>query len=114
MMRSKIIVCTLLLCCRFSFSSGQLKVTFEINKISAVKDQDIHLFVAGDFNNWNPGDALAELEKQHAGSWQLQKKLSQGIYNFKITRGSWQKVECSAAGRSTENRSFKLMHDTTI
>ena len=47
-----------------------------------------------------------------AGSFQ---KLHPGaLYNFKITRGSWQKVECTADGKSIDNRSFKLVHDTTI
>jgi len=93
---------------------AQLKVTFALTKIPEVKEQDIHLFAAGDFNNWNPSDARSEFEKQRNGSWQLFKTLPEGIYNFKITRGNWQKVECTANGKSIDNRSFKLIHDTTI
>lgn len=114
-MRSKIAVCTFLLCCWFSWSLGQAQVTFIINKIPAAKDTAIHLYVAGDFNNWNPADPLFELQKQGAAKWQLSKTLSRGsVYNFKITRGSWQKVESSADGKSIDNRAFKLVHDTTI
>jgi predicted alpha/beta superfamily hydrolase len=113
-MRSKIFVCTLLFCCQCLLSLGQLKVTFITNKIPAVKDADTHLFAAGDFNNWNPSDNLFELPKQTDGTWQLSKTLSKGIYNFKITRGSWQRVECAADGKAIDNRSFKLSHDTTI
>jgi predicted alpha/beta superfamily hydrolase len=95
-------------------SFGQIKVTFLINKIPAVKETDTHLFIAGDFNNWDPSHSAFELQKQHDGTWQLSKSLSKGIYNFKITRGSWQKVECTADGKSIDNRSFKLSGDTTI
>lgn len=114
-MRSKIFVCAFLLCCRCSFSFAQVKVTFLINKIPAAKDAAIHLFVAGDFNNWNPADPVFEMQKQGASQWQLSKTLpSGGVYNFKITRGSWQTVECSPGGKATGNRVFKLARDTTI
>jgi len=103
-----------LLCCQLSLSFGQLKVTFVINKIAAVKDADIHLFIAGDFNSWNPSDNLFELQKQGDGTWQLARALPKGAYNLKVTRGSWQKVECTADGKAIDNRSFTLSHDTTI
>jgi len=112
-MKSKISICAFLLCCHF-LSFGQIKVTFIVNKIPAVKETDTHLFVAGDFNNWDPGHVAFEFQKQNDGSWQLSKSLSKGAYNFKITRGSWQKVECTGDGKSIDNRSFALSHDTTI
>jgi alpha-glucosidase len=40
--------------------------------------------------------------------------MDNGAYEYKITRGSWNKVECRKDGSSIENRSFKLQHDTTI
>jgi predicted alpha/beta superfamily hydrolase len=113
-MRSKVLVCVFLLCSQCLLAHAQLKVTFALTKIPEVKEQGIHLFAAGDFNNWNPSDARSEFEKQRNGSWQLFKTLPEGIYNFKITRGNWQKVECTANGKSIDNRSFKLIHDTTI
>lgn len=85
-----------------------------VDKIPAVKETDTRLFVAGDFNNWDPGQTTFELQKQGDGSWQLSKSLLKGIYNFKITRGSWQKVECTGDGKSFDNRRFSLSHDTTI
>ena len=75
-----------------------------------MKETNMHLFIAGDFNKWDPGHAAFEFQKQNDGSWQLSKSLP----NFKITRGSWQKVECTADGKSIDNRSFLLSHDTTI
>lgn len=112
-MRFKILVCLCLLCYHLP-SFGQIKVTFVINKVRSATETDAHLFIAGDFNNWDPSHAAFELQKQSDGSWQLSKSLPKGTYNFKITRGSWQKVECTAEGKAIDNRSFTLLHDTTI
>lgn len=112
-MRAKILVFVFLLC-NHLLSFGQIKVTFLIDKIPAVKETDTHLFIAGNFNNWDPGQAAFEFQKQNDGTWQLSKSLPKGIYNYKITRGSWQKVECTADGKSIDNRSFRLTNDTTI
>jgi hypothetical protein len=87
-MRSKILVSALLLCYH-SLSFGQIKVTFLVDKLPAIKETDTHLFVAGDFNNWDPNQAAFELQKQNDGTWRLSKSLPKGTYNFKITRGSW-------------------------
>lgn len=95
-------------------SFGQVKVTFIVGKIPSVKENDTRLFIAGDFNNWNPDHPAFELQKQGNDVWQLSKSLAKGTYSYKITRGSWQKVECTADGKSTDNRSFALAHDTTI
>src|SRR5437879_7170921 len=93
-MRKKLIFCAFLLLGQVFLSFGQLKVTFKTDKIPAIKELSVKLFLAGDFNNWNPGDKTFELLPDNAGSYRLVKTLSQGIYNFKITRGSWQTVEC--------------------
>ncbi|HEY9001536.1 MAG TPA: alpha/beta hydrolase-fold protein [Mucilaginibacter sp.] len=112
-MRPKILICVFLACCHLA-SFGQIKVTFLINRVAPVKETDTHLFIAGDFNNWDPRHAAFELRKQNDGTWQLSKSLPKGIYNFKITRGSWQKIECAVDGKSIDNRCFKLSGDTTI
>lgn len=114
MMRSKTLTWTLIFCCQFLLSSAQLKVRFIISKMPAVKDADIHLFVAGDFNSWNPADSLFELRKQSDGTYQLLKTLADSVNSFKITRGNWQKVECAADGKPVDNRIVKLWVDTTI
>jgi len=113
-MRKKIIFCAFLLFGQNFLLFGQLKVTFKTGKIQPVNGLSVHLFLAGDFNNWNPGDTASELVKNNDGSYQLLKVLPKGIYNFKITRGNWQTVECTALGKAIENRNFTLLHDTTI
>ncbi len=44
--------------------------------------------IVGDFNNWNPENDL--LEKDKSGVWNLQKRLSPGLYKYKyIVDGDW-------------------------
>jgi predicted alpha/beta superfamily hydrolase len=113
-MRKKIIFCAFLIFGQYFLSFAQLKVTFKMGKLEAPKVSDLHLFLAGDFNGWNPGDKNFELLQNSDGSYLLLKTLPKGVYNFKITRGSWQTVECTALGKSIENRSAVISHDTTI
>ncbi len=72
------------------------------------------VFVAGNFNNWNPasGDDVFE----SAGDvYHLElSNLSAGEYQFKFTRGNWEKVEVDKAGLVLENRTIKLVSDTVI
>lgn len=113
-MKKKKFFCAFLLLGQIFLSFGQLKVTFKTGKIPLVQGPNASLFLAGDFNNWNPGERASELTKNDRGSYQLLKILPKGVYNFKVTRGSWQTVECSAAGKSIDNRSINLFQDTTI
>ncbi|MGZ3812863.1 MAG: alpha/beta hydrolase [Mucilaginibacter sp.] len=113
-MRKKIIFCAFLLFGQSFLLLGQVKVTFKTGRIPSEKGPDFSLFLAGDFNDWKPGDKASELLQNGTGSYQLLKVLPRGIYNFKITRGSWQTVECNAIGKPIDNRSITLLHDTTI
>ncbi len=94
-------------------SYGQVKITFKIGKMPAAI-ANTNLFVAGDFNGWNPANKTSELVKDKTGTYMLLKVLPKGNYSFKITRGSWQMVECDASGKAIDNRSVTVVHDTTI
>jgi len=93
---------------------GQVKVTFKTARIPASKDAAIHLFVAGDFNGWNAADNASEMAADNQGGYSVTKSLQPGTYNFKVTRGSWEKVESTATGGMTGNREAVIKHDTTI
>jgi len=72
------------------------------------------LFVAGSFNGWNPQDKNYHFQKNEQGSYSLGIKLADGAYEFKITRGGWDKVECRKGGVNIQNRFLRLSSDTTI
>ncbi len=113
-MIKKYFFCAFLLFFQNFLLFGQLKVNFLISKIPSVNDVDIHLFLAGDFNGWNPGDKAFELTPDSASGYHVTETFKPGKYQFKITRGSWLSVECNAAGAPVDNREIKLSRDTTI
>lgn len=71
------------------------------------------IFLAGDFNGWNPADTAWKMKWADSGVI-LAKQLPVGKISFKITRGSWERVECDSAGKAIPNREHTIAHDTTI
>lgn len=113
-MTKKKIFCAFLLSGQFFLLMAQQKVTFKIAGIKTSKVSKLHLFLAGDFNSWNPTDTSWEMQADSPGYYHLSKAIPRGIYNFKITRGSWQTVEGTADGKPIENRNFVVANDTVI
>ena len=113
-MRKKIIFCAFLLFGQNFLLFGQQKIMFLTGKIPASKTPVSHLFLAGNFNNWDPGDKAWEFQPGPSGSYRLLKNLPKGIYGFKITKGTWQGVECNAAGKPIQNRILSVKGDTTV
>lgn len=93
--------------CGFS----QQKVTVIIDSFSS--KEPVTLFVAGNFNMWNPGDTAFLFQKIN-GLWQKTISLPKGHYEYKITRGNWQTVEENADFKPMGNRILELESDTII
>lgn len=66
------------------------------------------IYIAGTFNNWDPGDPDHRLQRDTDGSWQIRLELPAGKIKFKFTRGSWNSVETSAKGTTRQNRRIRL------
>ena len=63
------------------------------------------VFVAGSFNNWQPGAAGYALARQPDGSYQLTLPATvRGPQEFKFTRGSWATAEADAHLQPLANR----------
>src|ERR1700730_2096354 len=89
----------------FFQSFGQYTVSFIVTD-SAKKDET---FLAGSFNNWNPGDThyqLNSLDATHKSI--ILKNVSPGHYEFKFTRGSWATVESMSVGIDIDNRKIEV------
>lgn len=98
----------------FSFHvSAQYSLRLIVTDATAKKWQDI--FVAGDFNSWNPGDLNYKL-KPFGGARMgyVFKNIPPGVITFKFTRGSWDKVETTASGNDVENHAVSVNSDTSI
>jgi predicted alpha/beta superfamily hydrolase len=118
----KFFFCAFLLFGHYFLLKAQQKIVFKTGKIAAVNVSNIHygsqpvsrLFLAGNFNGWNAADTLWQLRPDGRGAYSVNKELPKGTYQFKITRGSWQSVECTADGKSIDNRTRKVDGDTTV
>jgi predicted alpha/beta superfamily hydrolase len=64
------------------------------------------LYIAGSFNGWNPASAQYKMQQNENGNWYIDLIFKPGNYEYKITRGSWEKTECAADGKDIGNRSI--------
>lgn len=93
--------------------SAQFTVRIIVNDVATKKLDDI--YIAGDFNNWNPHDDAYKMKLFGATrKVYVLKDVAAGTYNFKFTRGSWEKVETSAKGEDIENHSVEVSADTSM
>lgn len=111
-MRSKIYILLLLLCIVFN-SFAQFTLRIQITTTPSAHKED-GVFVAGNFNGWAPVNNNYVFVKDSNSLTVEIKNLPAGAYQFKFTRGSWQKVECDIAGKDVANKSVQLSSDTTI
>jgi predicted alpha/beta superfamily hydrolase len=101
-----------LLLCLFSQLHAQYRVTFIVDAPASHSADSI--FVAGSFNLWNPGNPEYCFTKSPSGKDSLTIHLPQGAYEYKFTRGSWQRGESDVSGKGSDNRKLTINNDTTL
>lgn len=78
--------------------------------MGAKKQDDI--YVAGSFNNWNPHDEKYKLKPFGVSRRAIiLKDFAAGKYEFKFTRGSFDKVETTAKGEDVPNHQITVNED---
>jgi predicted alpha/beta superfamily hydrolase len=81
---------------------AQQPVQINITELPAYHKAGTPIYIAGSFNGWNPASENFQMHFEN-GHYTLQ--LPAGTRGeFKLTTGSWDKVECSATGQTLENR----------
>lgn len=65
------------------------------------------VYLAGNFNNWQPADPPFQFEKRKDGSWLLEFHSDLPLLEFKLTRGIWTAAEGDEQGNERPNRTFK-------
>lgn len=95
-----------------SGSFAQNKITFLVKQLSVLHSGD-DLFIAGNFNSWDPAAKEYKLKKNDSVS-SLTTSLPDGSYEYKITRGEWGKVETTVSGKGIANRVLKVTGDTSV
>src|SRR5689334_7526436 len=87
-------------------AAAQFKVTFVVT-LPVYQKPDDGVYLAGSFNNWNPGNENFVL-KNVGDQQRITLELPKGRHEFKLTRGSWDKVECADGGKAIGNRVIAL------
>lgn len=91
-------------------TQAQRKVIFELENPGG----DDTYYLASDQVQWNPA-APAGLFLKEGGRYRLELSLNEGTQlAFKLTRGHWSKVECSADGYPVSNRELTVSRDTLV
>ena len=93
---------------------AQYKVQINIVSVPAGTQAD-KIYMAGNFNSWNPKDSLAAFIKNSEGKFAIRfNNVENRQYEFKFTLGSWETVETTADGKDVGNRLVKIESDTTL
>ncbi|MGI8637693.1 MAG: hypothetical protein ACR2KZ_20020, partial [Segetibacter sp.] len=93
-----------------SRSYAQYTVRLVVNEVAAKKQDDI--YVTGNFNNWNPRDEKYKLKPFGVSRRAIiLKDVAAGKYEFKFTRGGFDKVETTAKGEDISNREITVKED---
>lgn len=97
----------------FSYTGfSQHRVTMVV-KTKATTEQSVYL--AGNFNGWNPKDEKYQLRKTQEGVYEITiNNISSEAISFKFTKGSWQTVETDSLGGAIANRNLQWQGDTII
>ncbi|MBP6287015.1 MAG: hypothetical protein KTQ13_04490 [Ferruginibacter sp.] len=109
----KNILCLLAFIIAFVRTEAQVNVVFKLAKSPSAHPGD-SIFLAGNFNNWDPGNSTYAFSFNSDSVLQLTVQLAPGNYAYKCTRGNWQKVEADSNGKDIENRFLPLRSDTSI
>lgn len=102
------------LCCivTFKVNYGQYTLRLVVNEVGAKKQDDI--YVTGNFNNWNPRDEKYKLKPFGVSRRAIiLKDVASGKYEFKFTRGSFDRVETTAKGEDVPNHEVTVKEDVT-
>lgn len=91
------------------------QVIVKIQSVPANTSSFDNLYLAGNFNNWNPGDEQFAFKRASDGTYSLIiPSVKPGKYEFKITRGTWEKAEVDSIGNPIMNRFAEIRGNDTI
>jgi len=94
-------------------ATAQQKIRIEITSLPANNPANSSIFIAGNFNSWNPQDKNFQFQKTDNGYF-LELSLNAGSYEYKITRGGWDRVVSTKEGKDVGNRTLKVDADANV
>ncbi|MEO7802075.1 MAG: alpha/beta hydrolase-fold protein [Ginsengibacter sp.] len=93
-----------------TFAQFEVKINVSVPSLKHVEDS---VYIAGSFNGWNPSSAQ-RLSLNSSGQGAGILYLDKGNYDYKFTRGSWEKSETNASGTGLANRKLTVNFDTVF
>jgi predicted alpha/beta superfamily hydrolase len=94
----------LFLCCKWHATNAQLTIVIDSVPRFFTPILDT-LYVAGTFNNWDPGHQAFKMQK-HANGTYTATVTNTGALQFKFTRGAWANNETLSNGNQLPNRTY--------
>ncbi len=91
--------------CFAAAAQNELTISVEVSIPLLLADENIYM--ASDFNDWNPGDAKYRLQKVAPQRYELKIKNPPQIFEYKFTQGTWATSEGTPAGESLSNRIYR-------
>ncbi|MFT5746451.1 MAG: putative alpha/beta superfamily hydrolase [Paraglaciecola sp.] len=82
------------------------QLTVKITAVPANTPTLDGIHIAGNFQNWNPGDAAFKMTKNEDGTYETSMNPPVGKVEFKFARGNWDSVETTTEGSHLQNRVF--------
>lgn len=89
-------------------------VHIELRTLPPNHPSEAAIYIAGSFNGWNPQNEDYKFKRDDKGGYYLDLKFDAGTYEYKITRGGWDKVECKKNGAGIENRKLTIAGHVTL
>lgn len=86
---------------------AQYSLHIPIHSLPSDTPSNESIYIAGTFNNWNPEDENYKFQKSTSG-YSITINVKEKTGEYKITRGSWQKVECDKEGKNISNRHYNI------
>jgi len=80
------------------------QLTLVIDHLPKNTPENAKIYLAPDFNGWDPGDKKLIFSKLNNGQPYLTIPITGSTMDYKITRGGWNTVEVDRDGNETENR----------
>lgn len=77
--------------------------------------RDERLYLASNLNGWNPRNDRFALRRIGEDKFELRQFLAPGtLFEFKVTRGGWNRVEVAADGTDLPNHEYRIHESQTI
>jgi len=97
-----------------SLVMAQSTVRINIESLPSYHATGSDIYIAGSFNGWNAQDPNYRFQRTPKGEYYIDLKLADGKYEYKLTRGAWDKAECKKEEARMDNRVLQLPGDASI